>query len=74
MVSVIFNFFTACFLTMLRGFLGGTGILASRLVGFSTMTGMFGVSSSSSSEVSSMLMVSSPSPTSQRSFDLPFPP
>jgi hypothetical protein len=67
----------------LQGFLSGTGKLASRLDGFS-MTGMCGilarlnlerswnrccsVSSSPSSEVSSMTTTSSPSPTSRRSF------
>jgi hypothetical protein len=33
-VSEIFNFLVARFRTMLRGFLGSTGRLASRLAGF----------------------------------------
>jgi hypothetical protein len=83
--SEIFNFLMACFHTMLHGFLGGTGKLASKLVRFS-MTGILGiparlnlerswnrccnVSSFSSSELSSMTTTSSPSPTSRRSFAL----
>jgi hypothetical protein len=70
----------------LRGLLDSTRRLASRLAGFSTMTGILGipvwlnidrswncswsVSSSSSSEVSSMVTVSSPSLTSRCSFFL----
>jgi hypothetical protein len=40
--SVIFNFFVACFRVVLCGLLDGTGMLASRLAGFSTMTGILG--------------------------------
>jgi hypothetical protein len=40
-ISVIFNFFAACFRVALRGLLGSTGMLASRLAGFSMMTGIF---------------------------------
>jgi hypothetical protein len=38
--TVIFKFLTARFHATLRGLLGGAGMLASRLAGFSTMTGM----------------------------------
>jgi hypothetical protein len=39
---VIFNFLAARFRATLRGLLGGAGMLASRLAGFSTMRGMLG--------------------------------
>jgi hypothetical protein len=39
---MIFNFLAACFHATLRDFFGGTGMLASRLAGLSTMTGMLG--------------------------------
>jgi hypothetical protein len=42
-VSVIFNFFAARFRVALRGLLGGTGMLASRLAGFSMMTAILGI-------------------------------
>jgi hypothetical protein len=40
--SVIFNVLAVCFRTTLRGFLGGAGMLASRLVGLSSMNGTLG--------------------------------
>jgi hypothetical protein len=42
-VSVIFNFFVVRFHIALRGLLGGTGMLASRLACFSMMIGIFGI-------------------------------
>jgi hypothetical protein len=41
-VSVIFNFLAARFRVALHGLLGRTRMLASRLAGFSTITGMLG--------------------------------
>jgi hypothetical protein len=40
--SVIFNFLVARFHATLRGLIGGAGMLASKLAGFSTMRGMLG--------------------------------
>jgi hypothetical protein len=41
-VSVTFRFLATRFRATLRGFLGGTGKLASRLVGLSSMRGIWG--------------------------------
>jgi hypothetical protein len=40
--SVIFNFFSTRFRSTLHGLLGGAEMLASRLVGLSTMRGILG--------------------------------
>jgi hypothetical protein len=88
-VAVIFSFLATRFHATLRGLLGGAGRLASKVVGGSSMRGIWGspgqlnldrkferswsVSPSSSSDVSSMVSVSSPSLTSRRSFALPLP-
>jgi hypothetical protein len=86
---VTFSYLATRLRATLRGLLGGTDKLASKLVGGSWMRGTLGspgrlnldrswnhswsVSSSSSSDVSSTMMVSSPSPTSRRSLALAFP-
>jgi hypothetical protein len=81
--SDTFNFFKVCLRATLCGLLGGSGKLTSRLVGCSTngtcripvrlnleqsWKHYCNISSSSSSDVSSMVMASSFSPTTQRSF------
>jgi hypothetical protein len=87
-VSVTFNFLATRLRTTLRGLLGGAGRLASRLVDGSSMRGTLGSPgllnldrswnrscsvSLSSSDVSSMVTVSSPSLTSRCSLALRLP-
>jgi hypothetical protein len=87
-VSVTLSFLATRLRATLRGFHGGVGKLASKLVGRSWMRGTLGspgqlnldrswnhsgtLSSSSSSDVSSTTTVLSPSPTSRLSLALPF--
>jgi hypothetical protein len=89
-VSVTFNLLATRLRATLSGLLGGAGRLASRLVGGSSIRGTLGspgwlnldrswnrscsVSPSSSSDVSSMVTMSSPSPTSRRSCPCLCPP